>query len=104
MNIQYDGAARRCNFIWCAHNMMKEYAGIDIPAAKLDKIIGDKMDSEWQEYDYDPNDYSMDTSPREEVFDIIAEYYLGHPWPMYMDNADMTDYMIRLCAAIEGDK
>jgi hypothetical protein len=102
--IHYDKSARRCSFVWAAHNMLKDRAGLVINPQKLDTIIGDAMEYEWQDIVYDPNDYDMDTAPRENVFDLVSEHYLGHPWPMIMDNMDINDYFMRLEAEIEKDR
>ena len=94
---------RRCSFAHCASNMFKEYTGMHINSARMEEIIGDKMDEEVSEYLYDPNDWMMDTNIREEVMDIISFHYLGHPWPRYIDRVDMSMFEENLMKAIEND-
>jgi hypothetical protein len=103
MQVTYDQAARRTNFVHCAHNMLRHRLGINIPAEKLSVIIGDEMDWEWADIDYDPNSPYMDTAPREVVMELVAQHYTGRSWPTYVDYEDMEEFEEALFSAIEED-
>jgi hypothetical protein len=98
--IYADMEYRRCSFAHCASNMMREYTGLMINSAVMASIIGNKMDEEVEEYLYDPNDWMMDTNIREEVMNMVSQHYLGHPWPTYGDNADMSLFETNLEEAV----
>jgi hypothetical protein len=101
MTITYDNDAKRCNFIWCAHNTIEEnFPGLT--AKKLSEIIGTSMDDECLVYDYDSNDIGLDTCVRDRIMNIVCDYYLGHPWPQYGDNTDMDMFEENLFKAIQN--
>jgi hypothetical protein len=93
---------RRCAFAHSASLMMESYCDLYISPEKMSIIIGKQMDDEVSVHLYDPNDDYMDTCVREEVADIVAMHYLGHPWPRYCDDYDVDLFMRNLTAAIEG--
>lgn len=88
--IKYDDAAKRCNFVWNATNYFKGN-GYPVSAVLMDKIIADNMDDEWQEYDYDPNDFSLDTCVADRVANLISFHFFGHPWPTYAMDEEARD-------------
>lgn len=92
---------RRCAFAHSASIMVFEYANLDIDPERMSVIIGDKMDEEVSEYLYDPNDGYMDTCVRDQVFDFVSEFYLGHPWPRYRDHMDAELFDTNLRQAID---
>lgn len=75
--------------------------GINISLEKITEIIGNKMEDEWTDYTYDEVSPFMDTTPREEIANHIARYYLGRRWPTYADKANMDDWMAELLAAMK---
>jgi len=90
MTIKYDTAAQKCNFVWNVYNAMSE-EWFDLTPKELDEIIADNMDDEWSTHEYDPNGMYLDTCVRERVANLVSMYYLGHPWPRYVDSVDSVD-------------
>jgi hypothetical protein len=90
----------RENFIGSAALIIEDYCGISLPLEKVSEIIGDKMEDEWNEYEYDEVSPFMDTSPREEVMNIVAEYFLRRSWPTYADRVDMEEWFSSLHDAV----
>lgn len=82
----------RENFLQSAVLTAEASFGIKLSLEKMTKIIGNKMDSEWKTYKYDSVSQYMDTSPREQIADIIAKHYLGRSWPCYGEDIDMEKY------------
>jgi hypothetical protein len=91
----------RENFIASAALVIEDYCGIKLSIEKVSEIIGDKMDDEWSEYEYDEVSPFMDTSPREYVMDIVAEYFLDRSWPTYGDWANMEEWFSSLYDAVK---
>lgn len=100
--INYDNAALRCNFVWSSNLMMKEYMGIDVSAATMDKIISLKFDDEWAIFTYDPNSSDMDTAARDDVADAVSMFFLNQPWPRYCDNVEISVFVETLQKAIDN--
>lgn len=92
----------RENFIASAALVIEDYCGIKLSIEKVSEIIGDKMDREWNTFEYSEVSPFMDTSPREEVMNILAEYFLGRPWPTYGDDLNMEEWFSSLYDAVNG--
>lgn len=90
------------NFMASAALVIEDYCGIKLPIEKVSEIIGDKMDSEWKNFEYNEVSPFMDTAPREEVMDIVAEHFLGRSWPRYGDNIDINDWIMSMNKAMKG--
>jgi hypothetical protein len=91
------------NFLKSAVLSAEESFGIKLSLEKMTQIIGDKMDYEWKSYEYsEPSPY-MDTSPREQIAEIIAIYYLGRPWPCYAENVNMEEFYDQLEQKMKAD-
>ena len=67
------------------------------------QIIGNKMDSEWKSYGYREVTSYMDTSPREQIAEIIANHYLGRDWPSYGEGVNMEEFYAQLEEKIAAD-
>jgi hypothetical protein len=93
----------RKNFIESARLMLSDRVGIDLTFEKLSEIIGNQMDDEFTEFPYTSVSPSMDTSPREQVMELVSMYYMGRYWPCYADNVDMNDFMDQLERKIQED-
>ena len=91
------------NFMASAALVIEDYCGIKLPIEKVSEIIGDKMDSEWKTYEYNEVSPFMDTAPREDVMDIVAEHFLGRPWPTYGDNIDINEFWDNLMNKMKED-
>jgi hypothetical protein len=92
---------RRENFIGSAALVIEDYCGIKLSVEKVSEIIGNKMDDELIFVDYKEVSPFMDTSPRERVMDIVAEYFLGRPWPSYGDRVNMEEWFSSLYDAVK---
>lgn len=92
----------RENFIASAALVIEDYCGIKLPIEKVSEIIGDKMDSEWKTFEYKEVSPFMDTAPREDVMDIVAEHFLGRPWPTYGNDIDINDWIMSINKAMKG--
>lgn len=84
-----DNDYKLCSFIHCVKSMLKNEIGLNFKFEFLIDLLEDDMKYEYLEFDYDPNNSSMDTSPREHVFDLLSQKLLGHPWPSYKDKLDV---------------
>lgn len=83
----------RTNFLESARLMIDYELEICLTLDQVEKIIGDKMDSEWQNFDYKEASQYMDTAPREEIVDLLALHYLGRSWPTYGEKVNMDEFM-----------
>lgn len=88
----------RDNFVASAVLAIEQYTGISLPFEKVDEIVGNKMEYEWGDpnFEYKQVSSSMDTSPREEVMELLALHYIGRNWPCYMDHVDMKGFSTEL--------
>lgn len=91
----------RENFIGSAALVIEDYCGIKLSIEKVSEIIGDKMKHEWEAFEYDEVSPYMDTAPRENVMDIVAEHFLGRSWPTYGDDIDINDWIMSMNAAMK---
>jgi hypothetical protein len=91
----------RENFIASAALVIEDYCGIKLPIEKVSEIIGDKMDSEWKTFEYKEVSPFMDTAPREDVMEIVAQHFLGRSWPTYGDDIDINDWIMTLNATMK---
>lgn len=91
-------------FLESAVLSVEERFGIEISLEKITEIIGDKMASEWTNFEYTEASPYMDTSPCEDVADLIAHHYIGRGWPTYGDR-EMTfqEFEGKLLAAMKKD-
>lgn len=94
---------RRCAFAHCASNTFFVHTGMYITPKRMSELIGSEMDDEVSERYYDPSDDYLDTCIRDRAFDIVANHYLGHPWPLYCDNTDVELFETNLKREIEKD-
>ncbi len=93
----------RENFLGSAVIVAEDYFGLNISLEKMTKIIGNHMDYEWKTFEYsDPSPY-MDTSPREQIAEFIANHYLGRGWPCYGDNINMEEFFDELEEKMKAD-
>lgn len=92
----------RKNFVASAVLLVKEQIDIDITFEKMDAIVGDAMEDEWgnPNYEYTEASASMDTAPREEIFDLVSMFYLGKYWPCYGDKVDFDQFLSDLKQAV----
>ncbi len=100
--IEYDEDALRCNFIHCVHNTLKAHYFVVVPHKKLDEILSDHMEYEWNDpkYPYDPNDNNMDTCVRDVMLDKLSKHYTGRAWPYIAENVNMDEFIDDLVNAI----
>lgn len=94
-------SSSRNNFMASAKEMIKSQMGIDLTLEQVTTIVGDKMDGEWQNFDYKEVSKYMDTAPRENIMDIVAEHYLGRPWPTYGERVNMEHFIEDLMTSVE---
>lgn len=92
------------NFLKSAVLSVEERFGISIKLEKLTEIVGDKMDREWKNFEYNEVSKYMDTSPCEDVADLIAQHYTGGFWPTYSSKVNMADWFNDLVTKIEEDE
>lgn len=95
--LDYDLAARKCNFIWAIHNTLA-IEGIEIPAIQIASIIGAEFQDQWKfENKHDSNGKIDDQELMNRIKDHISTHYFGHPWPHYFDNPyDMEKFVEQL--------
>ena len=98
--IIYDKDALRCNFIHASTLMMEAQTNYYIAPTVMNKIVGPEFEDEWSAFEYNPNSPHMDPCVRERVMDAVSMYFLGHPWPTYADNADVSMFRTNLEIAI----
>lgn len=91
----------RENFIGSAALVIEDCCGIKLSIEKVSEIIGDKMDREWNTFEYREVSPFMDTAPREELMDIVAEHFLGRSWPTYGDRVNMEEWFSSLYDAVK---
>jgi hypothetical protein len=107
MTITYSDSAKRCSFVWCAHNALTgKYPNLvdaGLSAEKLSKIIGKDFDEESFNHIYDPNSDDMDRDLQFRVFDVISDHYIGQPWFTYSDESYKKLFYSKLTAAIESE-
>ena len=93
----------RENFLKSAVLSVEESLGIKFSLEKMTQIIGNIMDYEWKTFEYgEPSPY-MDTSPREQIFELIANHYLGRDWPSYGEKVNMEEFYAQLEEKIAAD-
>ena len=92
----------RENFIRSAMLVIEDYCGINLPFEKVSEIVGDSMEKEWGTYEYTEVSVFMDTAPREDVMDLVAQHYLGRGWPSYGENIDINDWIMSMNNSIKG--
>lgn len=80
------------NFLKSAVLSVKQRFGLDISLEKLTEIVGGKMDHEWQTFSYNEVSEYMDTSPCEDVADLICLHYTGAHWPTYSDKINFNEF------------
>ena len=91
------------NFLKSAVLSVKQRFGLTISLEKLTEIVGDKMDSEWQTFTYNEVSEYMDTSPCEEVADLICFHYTGGYWPTYSDKINFNEFWDNLMNKMKED-
>jgi len=92
------------NFLRSAVLVLRDRYGIDLSYEKVAEIIGDKMEDEWTNFEYEDVSPYMDTSPREEIGEIVSMHYLGRSWPTYGEKVDMEEFYKNLDEKIARDK
>jgi hypothetical protein len=95
----FTSSANHENFLQSAVLSVEKSFGIKLSVEKMTQIIGNKMDSECKSYAYREVSPYMDTSPLEQIADIISNHYLGRPWPSYGEDIDMEKYFYTLLDA-----
>lgn len=83
----------RENFIGSAVLVIEEYSRLKLSFEKVSEIIGNKMEDEWTDFEYDEVSIFMDTCARERVADIVSNYYLGRDWPSYYEKVDIEEFL-----------
>ena len=91
------------NFLKSAVIVAEDRFGLTISLEKMTEIIGDKMAREWTDYEYTEVSPYMDTSPREQIADIIAMHYTGGYWPTYGDKIDPKEFWDNLVEKVKAD-
>lgn len=91
------------NFLKSAVLSVKQRFGLNISLEKLTEIVGDKMDSEWQTFTYNEVSEYMDTSPCEDVADLICLHYTGAHWPTNGDRVDFNKFWDNLMNKMKED-
>jgi len=91
------------NFLKSAVIVAEDRFGLTISLEKMTEIIGDKMAREWTDYEYTEVSPYMDTSPREQIADIIAMHYTGRHWPTYGDKIDPKEFWDNLVEKVKAD-
>jgi hypothetical protein len=84
------------NFLRSSVLVLHDRCGIDLSYEKVSEIIGDKMEDEWTNFQYEDVSPFMDTVPREEIANIICMHYLGRSWPTYGEKINMETFLDRL--------
>jgi hypothetical protein len=80
------------NFLRSAVLVLQDRYDINLSYEKVAEIIGDKMEDEWTNFEYEDVSPFMDTAPREEIGEIVSMHYLGRSWPTYGEKVDMKDF------------
>ena len=93
----------RENFIGSAVLVIEDNTGVKLTIEKVSEIIRDKMDHEWKTFEDDEVTIYMDTSPRENVIELLAQHYLGRGWPTYMDKVNIDDFCTELKEKMKVD-
>jgi hypothetical protein len=91
------------NFLRSAVLVASDRFGLEISYEKMCEIVGDKMEREWTNYHYDSVTPYMDTSPREEIADLIAKHYTGDYWPTYSDRVDFNEFYKNLVEKVKAN-
>jgi hypothetical protein len=81
--------------------LINDYCDVLLSVEQVAEIVGDKMDSEWMNIEYNDVSPFMDTAPREDIMDIVANHFLGRHWPTYAENTNMREWYTDLHAAIQ---
>lgn len=91
------------NFLKSAVLSVKQRFGLTISLEKLTEIVGDKMDHEWQTFTYNEVSEYMDTSPCEDVADLICLHYTGGYWPTNGDKVNFNEFWDNLMNKMKED-
>lgn len=81
------------NFLESAVLVAADSYGLSISLEQITEILGDKMEKEWTNFEYNEVSHFMDTAPREDIADHIAFHYLGRYWPTYSESVDIQAFV-----------
>lgn len=88
----------RYYFVNTIRKELKRILGVNLTNEKIDTIIGDQMNDEYKNFSYKDMDEYLETSPREEVLNIMSLYFINREWPKVgtMDESKFNDFLDEL--------
>lgn len=88
----------RYYFVNTIRKELKRMLGVNLTNEKIDTIIGNQMNDEYKNFSYKDMDEYLETSPRDEVLNIISLYFINREWPKVgtMDESEFNDFLDEL--------
>lgn len=89
---------RRYNFVVTVHHALKRMLDVNVNMETIDSIIGDQMNDEYKNFSYEDMDSHLETSPREQLLNIMSMHFIGKKWPKVgsMSDSEFKEFLDEL--------
>lgn len=89
---------RRYEFVVTVRRSLKRMLGVNLSNERIDAIIGDQMNDEYKNFFYKDMDEYLETSPRDDVLNIMSLYFINKKWPRVgtMSESEFKDFLDEL--------